>query len=105
MFQTPRIGERAEVRAGLIEPPDGELVCHFSEALCERLIRAALHIEPAGRRADLAAVAELGSRTRLCGGFDIRVLENKHRSVAPELHGRLFYAVGAQMKQLLSNGS
>src|SRR5258708_31925656 len=102
MLKAARIGERAEIGTGLIEPANRELVRDFGKALGEALIGAVLDVEPARRGTHLPAIAEFRPRTSLCRNLDIRIRKDQHRRVPAELHRRLLDAVRAQMKQLLS---
>ena len=69
----------------------------------ERLGHLALHVEPVGRRARLAAVAELGLHGAFDGGVEVGVGEDQERRVATEFHRHPQYLLGALLDQLATD--
>ena len=81
--------ERAEIDARIVAVADPQGRGPGHEALDERVVQRAVHVDPLDARADLAAVREGAPERALDGAPEIGVVEHEHRILATELerHG------------------
>ncbi|MNI37053.1 hypothetical protein D3C73_911260 [compost metagenome] len=91
-----RVGQWAELGAGVVTVAKLEVGADAAEGLDEALVDAGLHIEAGGRRADLPAVAELEVGPQGGDRLDIDVVADDERRMPAQLQGAALQVLPGQ---------